>query len=481
MLQTEGAARAFLPYLDEMFEDGLHRDVWHVLSKLVQKFRRLPTQREVVAYFAAGSPKYKHAGPLDKRRMLEDLRRLYTIPTTEATQTVIGSWIAQQKLSVLGAAVHTISPVEMAEELIKVQGLFNKLLGLLSAGSRTKTALLLDDEFFENLMHEEAHENRDPFPTPWPRLNAFLPYGGIHRGELLLVIGRRSKSFTMLNIAAESVRRGRRVIFLTGEGGVKMVANRFFRWQTGLSAKEETTIEEKRRRRKEWAAAHTAFRSDLFLADVFAAQQFTTDSLRAYVERKQEEYGTVDQVVVDYWDLVGARTVYKDSKRFGLAEIGQEFVNLAVDKQVSFVTGSQPNRAGHDIPTLTTTTVGECIDKIHISTYVVTVNRTEDEKAAGKGRLALAKNRHGTEDVQVPVDFDLDRARIEDDVSRPVLDHMGPPPKGFTGSAEDGTTTTIGGGTGKTRVKKREPDAAASFARNPFAGQATFGHTPTVD
>ncbi len=280
-----------------------------------------------------------------------------------------------------------------------------------------------DYDFFERV-EERTKERLDIIAggrsktgvtTGIPELDELLKHGGYGRKELTLWMGgaKSTKSFNLLGAATAGVRDGKRVLFITLENSIEVQADR-------LDADfSDTRMSEflKMPHSVAGAVAGMAGRPGIGRLKM---REYPIGTFRPIdLERVVEEYKvkgiTFDLVVIDYLDIMAPDYRF-ESKREGSEHICMRVRGIAQAEGFALVSAIQTNREGHKAATAHAEHAAEDFNKIRIADLVISVNRTDEEKAASKARLFLAAGRNQRDGITIFVKQDLDRGRAVSEV-----------------------------------------------------------------
>jgi hypothetical protein len=131
----------------------------------------------------------------------------------------------------------------------------------------------------------------------------------------------------------------------------------------------------------------------------------TVNTLRAHVEKLKLKGFYPDVILVDYADIMRSTRQF-DSLRHELKLVYEELRGLAGELGLPLWTASQSNKEGADSEVIDLTNMSEAYGKAFIADCVVTISRRSIEKATGKGRLFVAKNRFGTDGILFQIGID---------------------------------------------------------------------------
>lgn len=148
-----------------------------------------------------------------------------------------------------------------------------------------------------------------------------------------------------------------------------------------------------------------------FLIHEFPTGSMRVSDLRRLIERYKAKGIKFDLIVVDYADLMAPErhtdNAIENSKGVYVALRG-----LAMTEDVAILTATQTNRDGAKKMVATMTDIAEDFNKVRIADIVISINKTEEEKASGQARLYFAAVRNGPSGFAIRIAQDLARMRF---------------------------------------------------------------------
>lgn len=292
------------------------------------------------------------------------------------------------------------------------------MLGLEAPASSAPPVSLLDDEeIFENYTAE-----RDTISMPWDALHAHTD--GMGLGELWYIAARpaQGKSYTLLNIAAETVMQGRKAIIYSLEMTKEQVQQRMhvlLAHRLGIPGVSHTALRRKRIDILSYRRIHSQIREqvkgDFWV--ITPAEARVTPSL---IASKADDY---DLSLVDYVGLMHTNDGKASIEDWRIAaQISNELRAVSLSKKCRIVAAAQISREGDKrwrqmAPKLSNLAQTDALGQD--GDVVITMNRY------AKGALAysLEKNRHGESYVNWFSKFDPERGDF-DQITRKDADEI---------------------------------------------------------
>ena len=156
------------------------------------------------------------------------------------------------------------------------------------------------------------------------------------------------------------------------------------------------------------------------LADRFIATEGDIRNLLIAARRRGK---SIDYLVVDYWELMGAAGYHRD-ERFNYKEIGEHLRMLGNEFKVPVLTGWQTNRAGYKAHLIEEEHIGEDISVKKTADIVVTLNQNKEERRTKRMRLGTLKQRGGSDYPTVDCYWDVDRMDMRDRTDADIEDNL---------------------------------------------------------
>lgn len=151
-------------------------------------------------------------------------------------------------------------------------------------------------------------------------------------------------------------------------------------------------------------------------AGVFKIHEYPTGSLRVsdirrLLERYKSEGIKFDMLVVDYADLMQPERL-TDNSIENSKSIYVNLRGLAMEEDLAVLTATQTNREGAKRKVATMTDVGDDFNKVRIADVLISINKDDEDRAAGRARLYFAACRNQAGGFSITVSQDIDRMRF---------------------------------------------------------------------
>jgi hypothetical protein len=217
------------------------------------------------------------------------------------------------------------------------------------------------------------------------------------------ILSHNSHFLTMLG--ANAMREGKNVIHYTLEMSESLVG---LRYDSNLCEIDADEIAE---RKADVIARYASMKLGRLFIKEFPTCWATINNIRAHVEKLGARGFKPDLILIDYADIMRSTRQY-DAKRFELQLIYQKLRAYASEIDVPIWTASQSNKDGSTSEVVDLNNMAEAYGKAMEADVVVSLSRRSHEKAAGVGRLFVAKNRIGRDGMLYGVRIDTARSSI---------------------------------------------------------------------
>ena len=241
-------------------------------------------------------------------------------------------------------------------------------------------------------------------------LDEVLYHQGWGRKEMSLLMGgaKSTKSFNLTSFAGAAVLNGKNVLLVTLENAKEIQAMRLDAYFSDIGMSDHLKMPHGVES-KITALAGSGRIGTLRIRE-FPTGSFRPKDLERLIDDYKTKSVTFDLVVIDYMDIMAPDRSY-DSEREGSKEIYTKCRGIAFREGFALLSATQTNREGNKAATATATHVAEDFNRVRLADLVISVNRTEDEKKAGKARLYIALARNSSDGVTLFVEQDLNKGR----------------------------------------------------------------------
>jgi hypothetical protein len=234
-------------------------------------------------------------------------------------------------------------------------------------------------------------------PTGIPTLDANMR-GGLSLSELGMVIGPtgRGKSIVLVNLAAEALRAGKNVVYISFELFEQEVLLRFFQNLTGST--DEEVIDESPDFRKRINKFLKKGKHKLKIK-YFSPSTLSAVQLRAYLARLQSTEGwSPDLLILDDADSMRMPRAGKSDSAtaatyHALGVLYSDIISILVDFKCASWVACQATRSAFDTEVVDLSHTADSFKKAHKANMALAVCQTKEEDEREEARLLIAKAR----------------------------------------------------------------------------------------
>lgn len=288
-------------------------------------------------------------------------------------------------------------------------------------GVAIKQALLVganqEDEYdFWERIEERKNIRRDKMAglikptgitTGYKDIDELLYHHGWGREELTCLMGpaKSGKSMTLMTFAANGALDGKNVLLISLEVSREIVADRL---DANISSTEMRNLQSHMAR----VAGHVADKRAAGAGDIvihsFPSGSMKPSDLRRLLSRYRAKGKTFDLIVVDYADLMAPEHFMNDPIE-NSRSIYIDLRAIAQEENAALLTATQTNREGFKATVGKMEHVASDINKVRTVDLLISLNQTEDERAAGEARLffAASRNQQGNHSVRVKCELSM--------------------------------------------------------------------------
>jgi replicative DNA helicase len=261
----------------------------------------------------------------------------------------------------------------------------------------------------EEVRFEERAEKK--VPSLWPYLDEILG-GGWGEKRLITWIGSAGagKSTALAACGAGALLKGKTVVHYTLELDELETARKYDAVITGVDinnicGNKSKVLHQLKQRLPEGAR--------LFIKE-YPMKSASILTIRNHISRLKLKGVVPDVIIIDYGDLLrNVEHNSREEKRHGLEAIWQDMKALAQTLGIPVITATQTNRSGYQADLITPDQVSEDFSKIMTADVIITMARNMEQKAAGIGKMYVAKNRQGRDGQIFAYSLNTANAQIE--------------------------------------------------------------------
>lgn len=261
-------------------------------------------------------------------------------------------------------------------------------------------------EYEKDIETRYREEERSPMPTFWPHINELL-MGGLGVGDLGIIFGNPGggKSWMLVNIGAEAVKRGYTVCHYTLELSEYYVGKRYDALFTGID------VQSVQKNRQAIEETVSKIKGKLIIKE-FPMGKATTHTIESHIQKCRDLGYPPDLVIIDYVDLLKSKTKSIDPKD-AIDDVYTATKGMARELKVPIWTVSQVNRAGAKDDVIEGDKAAGSYNKMMIADFAMSLSRKRQDKVNGTGRIHIMKNRYGMDGMTYAAKISTNNGYIE--------------------------------------------------------------------
>jgi len=258
-----------------------------------------------------------------------------------------------------------------------------------------------------NIQIEERYQEsvRNTVETPWPAITSLMD-GGLGKGELGVFVAPAGigKSWALINIGANAIKKGLNVIHYTLELNQSYVGLRYDSVITGIPAQNL-------KHHKEDVKELVKSIPGKLIIKYYPTKAARIQTLRAHIEKTTTLDIKPDLIIVDYADLLKGPG---QEKRHELEGLYEDLRGIAGEYEIPIWTASQANRSSldGDVEYIDASKIAESYSKVMIADFVMSLSRKVEDKVAGTGVWHVIKNRFGPDGITFPSQINTSSGQI---------------------------------------------------------------------
>jgi len=239
--------------------------------------------------------------------------------------------------------------------------------------------------------------------TPWDVINELLD-GGLGKGELGVMVAPAGigKSWALMNVGADAVKKGKTVLHYTLELNEAYVGLRYDSVITGIANQNLKHYQDDIKEQLEKLDGELIIKH-------YPTKSVSVMGIRAHVEKCIMQDKKPDVIIVDYADLIRG---HGQEKRHELEGIYEDLRGMAGEYEIPVWTASQANRSALEEDVIDASKVSESYGKVMVADFVLSLSRKIQDKLAGTGRWHVIKNRFGPDGITLPSKMNLSNGQF---------------------------------------------------------------------
>lgn len=299
--------------------------------------------------------------------------------------------------------------------ILEADGNIDQIKSIMDQALQVGSERDLGNDFFSAaadigmLKNSMMHDVSSKIPTGLETLDKTMR-GGLSISELGMIIGPtgRGKSIILVNLAAEALKAGKNVIYITFELFEHEVLLRFFQKLTGST--DEEVLEES----PEFRDKMNAFLKDSahkLKIKYFPPATLSATQLRAYLSRVAAQEGwTPDLLILDDADSMripkpGKADSASAATYQALGVLYSDIISILVDFTCGSWVACQATRSAFDSEMVGLEHTADSFKKAHKANMALALCQTPEEGERDEARLFVAKARAYRSGFLIPIQF----------------------------------------------------------------------------
>lgn len=411
---------------EDTFDNPIHRMMFRIGREYFKKYGRVPNAKafetELIQRLSIGD-----GGHIPDEFFWKEATEILNLtPDREYIADKVDEWMIRKSLMDISqdAKIQALSPkpsLEIVRKKIRETEMMQHGL----------TKDLGEFVFKDMEKRDRTARIGDFIPTGIRELDKIMG-GGREKGTLGVFMAPtgQGKSAVLITMGVNASRRKYKVAHITLELSQHAVVNRYEAAYTNIT-KPEIVVLEKKVVIKLRRIAKLVKPADVIVKE-FPARGLTIEQLRSWLANLEFWYEFVpDLLIVDYVDIMKMPGKAED-RWINQGDMYTEMRGLATEKKIAIWTGVQGKKGTLSKKKLNIDDIAGAIEKANIADSIIAVCRTEKEKADHEGRLFVAKNREGIDEVTIKFKEDFARSIIKSiskaEYTREPGDDEGVPP-----------------------------------------------------
>ena len=266
----------------------------------------------------------------------------------------------------------------------------SKIDSAMKAGADTD----IGHEYKKDVVARYTESARNTISTGWDVIDDLMD-GGLAPGELGVVMAPAGigKSWMLINIGANAVKKGKTVIHYTLELNDNYVGQRYDSVVTGIAAQNLKNYTDDIEEKLETLPGE-------LIIKYYPTKSTGVMGIKAHIEKTIMLGNTPDLIVVDYGDLLKVNT--KKDKHEALEELYEEMRGMAGEYEIPVWTASQAGRSALEDDIIEADKIASSYGKVMVADFLMSLSRKVEDKLSGTGRGHVIKNRFGPDGITLP-------------------------------------------------------------------------------
>jgi replicative DNA helicase len=277
----------------------------------------------------------------------------------------------------------------------------SKIDSAMKAGADTD----IGHEYKKDVVARYTESARNTISTGWDVIDDLMD-GGLAAGELGVVMAPAGigKSWMLINIGANAVKKGKTVIHYTLELNDNYVGQRYDSVVTGIAAQNLKNYTDDIQEKLETLSGE-------LIIKYYPTKSTGVMGIKAHIEKTIMLGNTPDLIVIDYGDLLKVNT--KKDKHEALEELYEEMRGMAGEYNVPVWTASQAGRSALEDDVIEADKIASSYGKVMVADFLMSLSRKVEDKLSGTGRGHVIKNRFGPDGITLPSKINTNNGQFD--------------------------------------------------------------------
>jgi replicative DNA helicase len=355
---------------------------------------------------------------------------------TGMTGETVRDFIIQHEIKEISEDLAKVNPNNLSNDLTSVKNKIERLGGLSISREELGLSAFSEEGIDKslNILHEIYTSKT--YPTGFDRLDEKL-HGGLRPQELAMILAPtgRGKTTVLINMAANQVKLGRRVVYIAMDNPVSEITERLY-----ACISDTEIVRNNRIAKEEWKhrikMQLNGFNNRFIIKD-YPSQSKNVIDIINYIKRLRDylyeldikdgvpesEAGRIDVIYQDYLEKLKA-SEKTDLYRIDLERNCDYLLQLAQINDCAVVTASQANRKGMEAEDVELQHGQESIAKFNPVSICLGISQTREERLSNPPRFRLntaGKFRRATGSFSIPMIMNVNKQQIREDIERDIL------------------------------------------------------------
>jgi replicative DNA helicase len=394
----------------EYFENAGIAALVSVVSRYFERYKKAPGDKTIIASLLRDAAKDKTLPPELLRLAIGVTHKVFETDVSDRDYVADQVATFARHQAVTKAVLDSVSLIEK-RDFTTIATLVRKAVdtGISSTGSAYDYGAMRAARTQERKDREAGVLAPTGITTGYKVLDDCLYHKGWGRRELAVLMGgaKAGKSMGMISFGINAIAAGYRTLYVTLEVASKIIAERI---DANVAERAMFELGTHIHEVDEKVEAFMA-KAAPFIIHEFPTGTMRASDLRRLIEHYKAQGITFDFVIVDYADLMAPERV-TDNVQENSKSIYVNLRGLAMEEGFACLTATQTNREGAKKAVATATDVAEDFNKIRIADVVISINKTEEERALNQARLHFAASRNQRSGFSLKVEQNIDQARF---------------------------------------------------------------------